>query len=161
MSRLRASTKVFEQALHEFLYRYADDCALEAHSQQDTQLMITDKFAEAARMYGLAINTKKTKLMFQPASGNAYIAANVSVNGVSLKPVKEFCYLGSMLANDALIDKEVENHISRSSTSLGLLYSKIWNQNSLREGKHGRCTDQSALRMRNLDCCRRHIKALD
>ena len=61
-SRLRASTKVFEQVLHEFLY--ADDCALEAHSQQDIQL-ITDKFAEAARKYGLAINTKKTEVMFQ------------------------------------------------------------------------------------------------
>ena len=32
LSRLRASTKVFEQILHELLY--ADDCALEAHSLQ-------------------------------------------------------------------------------------------------------------------------------
>ena len=29
--------------------------------------------------YGLAINTKKTEVMFQPAPGNAYIAPNVSV----------------------------------------------------------------------------------
>ena len=43
--------------------------------------------------------------MFQPAPGNAYIAPNVSVDEVPLKPVKEFCYLGSMLANDALIEK--------------------------------------------------------
>ena len=120
LSRLRASTKVFEQVLHEFLY--ADDCALEAHSQQDIQL-ITDKFAEAARKYGLAINTKKTEVMFQPALVNAYIAPNVSVDGVPLKPVQEFCYLGSMLANDALIDKEVENRISRASTSFGRLHS--------------------------------------
>ena len=62
LNRLQACTKVFEQILHEFLY--ADDCALEAHSQQDIQL-ITDKFAEAARKYGLAINTKKTEVMFQ------------------------------------------------------------------------------------------------
>ena len=65
----------------------------------------------------MAINTKKTEVMFQPAPGNAYIAPNVSVDEVPLKPVKEFCYLGSMLANDALIDKEVENRISRASTS--------------------------------------------
>ena len=50
LSRLRASTKVFEQVLYKFLY--ADACDLEAHSQQDIQL-ITDKFAEAARKYGL------------------------------------------------------------------------------------------------------------
>ena len=84
------STKVFEQVLHEFLY--ADYCALEAHRQQDIQL-ITDKFAEAARKYGLAINIKKTEVMFQPAPGNAYVSPNVSVDGVPLKPVNEFCYM--------------------------------------------------------------------
>ena len=118
---MRASTKVFEQVLHEFLY--ADDCALEAHNQQDIQL-ITDKFAEAARKYGLAINTKKMEVMFQLASRNACIVPNVSVDGVPLKPVKEFCYLGSMLANDTLIDKEVENRISRASTSFGRQHQK-------------------------------------
>ena len=124
-----ASNKVFEQVLHEFLY--ADDCALEAHSQQDIQL-ISDKFVEAARKYGLAINTKNAEVMFQPAPGNAYIAPSVSVDGVPLKPVKEFCCLGSMLANDALIDKEVENRISRASTSFGRLYSRVWKQKDLR-----------------------------
>ena len=59
---------------------------------------------DRTRKYEPAINTKKTEVMFQPAPGNAYIAPNVSVDGV---PVKEFCYLGSMLANDDLIDKEV------------------------------------------------------
>ena len=53
LSRLRASTKVFEKVLHEF--PYADDCALEAHSQQDIQL-ITDRFAEAAKPYGILTN---------------------------------------------------------------------------------------------------------
>ena len=67
----------------------------------------------------MAINTKKTEVRFQPAPGNAYIAPNVSVDGMPLKPDKEFCYLESMLANDALIDKEVENRISRASTSFG------------------------------------------
>ena len=73
LSRLQASTKVFEQVLHEFLY--ADDCALKVHmgGRQDIQL-ITDKFAEAARKYGLGINTKTTEVMFQPAPGNAYVA---------------------------------------------------------------------------------------
>ena len=81
----------------------------------------------------MAINTKKTEVMFQPAPGNAYITPNVSVDGVPLKSVKEFCYLlGSMLANDALIDKEVENRISRASTSFGRLYSRVWNQKGLR-----------------------------
>jgi len=43
-------------------------------------------------------------------------------------PVKEFCSLGSMLTNDALIDKEVENRISTAITSFGRLYIRVWNQ---------------------------------
>ena len=75
-------------------------------SLQDIQL-IANKFAEAARKYGLVINIKKTniKVMFQPAHGKAYDAHVVTVEGAPLKPVTEFCYLGSILANDALIDK--------------------------------------------------------
>ena len=73
----------------------------------------------------MAINTKKTEVMFQPAPGNAYIAPSVSVEEVPLKPVKEFCYLGSMLSDDALIDKEVENRISRASKSFGRLYGRV------------------------------------
>ena len=42
LSRLRSSTRVLEEVILELLY--ADDCALEAHSQQDIQL-VTDKFA--------------------------------------------------------------------------------------------------------------------
>ena len=76
----------------------------------------------------MAINTKKTEVMFHPAPGNAYIDPSVSVDGVLLKPVKEFC----LLATDALIDKEVKNRISRASTSFGRLYSRVWNQKCLR-----------------------------
>ena len=122
LSRLRASTKVFEQILHELLY--ADDCALEAHSFQNIQL-ISNKFAEAAQKYGLLINIKKIEVMFQPAPGKAYNAPVVTVEGAPLKPVTEFCYLGSILANDALIDKEVANRIFRASASFGRLYSRV------------------------------------
>ena len=37
-----------------------------------------------------------------------------------------------MIANDALIDQEVGNRISRASTSFGRLYSRVWNQKGLR-----------------------------
>ena len=109
----------------------ADDCALEAHSLQDIQLN-ANKFAEAARKYGLVINIKKTEVMFHPAPGIAYDAPVITVEGSPLKPVTKFCYLGSILANDALIDKEVANRISRASTSFGRLYSRVWNQKGIR-----------------------------
>ena len=163
LSRLRASTKVFEQILHELLY--ADDCALEAHSLQDIQL-ITNKFAEAARKYGLVINIKKTEVMFQPAPGIAYNIPVVTVKGASLKPVTEFCYLGSILANDALIDREVANRISRASASFGRLYSRVWNQKGIR--LQTKIKVYKAVVLTNLlygcetwTCYRRHLKALD
>jgi len=53
--------------------------------------------------------------------GGSYHINHTSIDGVPLKPVKEFCYLGSILANDALIDKEVENRISRASMSLAMM----------------------------------------
>ena len=104
--------------------------------------------------------------MFQPAPGNAYIAPSVSVDGVPLKPVKEFCYLGSMLSDDALIDKKVENRISRASTSFGRLYSRVWNQKGLR--LQTKLKVYKAVVLTNLlygcetwTCYWRHIKALD
>src|ERR1044072_9099973 len=50
LSRMRASSKVLHDVVQELLY--ADDCALEAHSQQDIQL-ICDSFAHSAARYGL------------------------------------------------------------------------------------------------------------
>ena len=71
-----------------------------------------------------------------------------------------------MLANDALIGKEVENRISRASTSFGRLYSRVWNQKGLR--LQTKLKVYKAIVLTNLlygcetwTCYRRHIKALD
>ena len=165
LSRLRASSKVFEQILHELLY--ADDCALEAHSLQDIQL-ITDRFAEAAKKYGLVIYIQKTEIMLQPAPGNTYNDPIVTVDSVPQKPVKEFCYLGSIFASDALIDKEIANCISRARASFGRLHSRVWNEKGIQ--LHTKFKVYKVLT--NLlygcgwlcgtwTCYRQHIKALD
>ena len=71
-----------------------------------------------------------------------------------------------MLANDALIDKKVENRISRASTSFGRLYSRVWNQKGLR--LQTKLKVYKAVVLTNLlygcetwTCYRRHIKTLD
>ena len=63
--------------------------------------------------------------MFQPAPGKAYDAPFVTVEGAALKPVTKFCYQGSTIANDALIDKEVANRISRASTLFVRPYGRV------------------------------------
>src|SRR2546425_8045677 len=70
--------------------------------------------------------------MFQPAPGKAYSDPQVNINGVSLKPVSQFCYLGSTLSNDALLDKEVTNRISKASSSYGMLSDKVWKQHGIK-----------------------------
>ena len=104
--------------------------------------------------------------MFQPAPGKAYGTSVVTVESAPLKPVTKFCYLGSILANDALIDKEVANRISRASTSFSRLYSRVWNQKGIL--LQTKIKVYKAVVLTNLlygcetwTCYRRHLKALD
>ena len=90
LSRLRSSSKVFAAIIQELLY--ADDCALEGHSRQEIQL-VTDRFAQSAKQFGLKINIKKTEVMYQPAPGKPYQSPHVTIADTALKPVTEFCYL--------------------------------------------------------------------
>src|SRR3989442_12005848 len=97
--------------------------------------------------------------MFQPAPGKVYSNPQVNINGVSLKPVSQFCYLGSTLSNDALLDKEITNRISKAS--------------SMAEKQHGiktltKVSVYKAVVLSNLlfgcetwTCYRRHIKQLE
>src|SRR3989441_1308597 len=79
----------------------------------------------SASRFGLTINIQKIEVMFQPAPGKAYSNPQVNINGVSLKPVSQFCYLGSTLSNDALLDKEITNRISKASSSYGMLSDRV------------------------------------
>src|SRR2546425_9466147 len=63
---------------------------------------------------------------------NAYSNPQVNINGVSLKPVSQFCYLGSTLSNDALLDKEITNRISKASSSYGMLSDRVWKQHGIK-----------------------------
>uniref|UniRef100_K7EZ86 Reverse transcriptase domain-containing protein n=2 Tax=Pelodiscus sinensis TaxID=13735 RepID=K7EZ86_PELSI len=64
LRRLQAVTKIKETVLRDLLF--ADDCALNAGSEQEMQASM-DKFAAACDNFGLLINTKKTEVMHQPA----------------------------------------------------------------------------------------------
>src|SRR2546425_7921843 len=74
----------------------------------------------SASRFGLTINIQKTEVMFQPAPGKAYSNPQVNINGVSLKPVSQFCYLGSTLLNDALliVCSQDSKTVDRKSTRL-------------------------------------------
>ena len=87
---------------------------------EDLQL-ITDRFADAAQKYGLSVNLKKTEVMFQPTRGKPYADSLIRIGDTRLKAVTKFCYLGSTLSNNALIDEEVTSQIHRACVSFGRL----------------------------------------
>ena len=99
--RLKAPTKVSHCTIRNLLF--ADNCALNATSHEKMQQCM-NKFTEACDNFGLAISTKKTEVMYQPAQGVAYIEPNIEVKGTKLQAADRFTYLGSTLSHCVHID---------------------------------------------------------
>ena len=85
-----------------------------------------DSFSSACDNFGLTIRTQKTEVMFQPARGNQYCELQISVNRQTLQVVETFTYLGSTLTRNANIDAEIDNRISKASSTFGKLRENVW-----------------------------------
>ena len=109
---------------------FADDCTLNAGSEPAMQLNM-DKLSSACNAFGLTISTKKTEVMFQPASSKDYIEPTITVNGEALKVVDNFTYLGSTLSRDVRINDEVNHRIAKASAAFGNLRDKVWEREGL------------------------------
>ena len=129
LRRLQAKTKVKDVLSSDFLY--ADDCCLVAHTLADAQ-HVTDRFARSASRFGLSINVKKTEVMIQSASVNGSHSDTVYIDNSPLSTVNNFCYLGSSLSNDATIDHEISQRISKASASFGRLTHRLWSDRGIR-----------------------------
>ena len=100
LRRMNASSLVSETLIRELLY--ADDADLVAHSPADMQ-EIMDRFADACTKFGLTISLVKTKVVHTPAPGDPYVEPDIYVYGSKLEVVRSFVYLGSLLADAALL----------------------------------------------------------
>ena len=63
---------------------FADDCTLMAHKESALQLLV-NKFADAARFFGLTLSLGKTEVLFQPAPLSAARWPPISIEGTALK----------------------------------------------------------------------------
>ena len=104
---------------------FADDSVLIAHSAEEIQ-RIVDAFANASSKFGLKINIKKTEVMFQPNS-TMTMEENINVDETTLTHVKEFTYLGSIIASDGHIEAELQKRMAMASRSFGRLRERLWN----------------------------------
>ena len=125
---LKAKTKVMSEIIKDFLF--ADDCALNAGSEEDMQESV-DKFSTACSNFGLTISIKKTEVLYQPPPGKIISEPNITVHGSRLNVVQRFTYLGSTLSQNATIDDEVDIRIARASASFGRLSKQVWKRKGI------------------------------
>ena len=129
LRRLLAHTKTIEVLIVELLF--ADDCALLAHTQEALQYIV-NRFAEAAKAFGFTISLKKTEVLHQPSPGGVYSPPQINIQGTNLSSVEHFTYLGSVISNDATVNKDLDNRLARASSAFGRLHKKVWQNHSLR-----------------------------
>ena len=128
LRRLQAVRKVKETVLRDFLF--ADDCALNASTELEMQDSM-DKFSSACDDFSLAINTKKTEVMHQPAPHTPYTEPSITVKGQRLPTADQFTYLGSTLSRAVTIDAETSNRIAKAVSAFGRLRSNVWERRGI------------------------------
>ncbi|CAH1266638.1 Hypp3464 [Branchiostoma lanceolatum] len=129
LQRLLARTKTLEALILELLF--ADDCALLAHPGEALQRAV-NRFADAAKAFGLTISLKKTEVLHQKSPHGTYQPPCISINGTQLNTVEHFTYLGSVISNDASVAKDLDNRLSKASSAFGRLQKRVWKSHSLR-----------------------------
>ena len=102
--------------------------------------------------------------MFQPNSKTT-MEEDINVDEATLNPVKEFTYLGSIIACDGHIEAELHIRMSKASMSCGRLRERLWNNHNLSirmKGKIYRAIILSTLLYGagTLTVYRRHVKKL-
>ena len=78
---------------------------------------IVNCFSDAAKNFGLTISLKKTEVLYQPPPHEAYSPPHISIDGTNLNAVEHFIYLGSVISSDAIVSKDLDNHLSKASSS--------------------------------------------
>ena len=120
--------KNIEEFITELLF--ADDCTLLAHTEEALQ-NIVNHFSDAAKNFGLTISLKKTEALYQPTLRVANSPLDISIDGTNLNAVEHFTYLGSIISNDARVNKNLDNRLSKASSSFGRLSKRVWQSGSL------------------------------
>ena len=71
-------------------------------------------------------------MLYQPPLREAYSPPHISIDGTNLNAVEHFTYLGTVISNDATVSKDLDNRLSKASSSFGRLSKRVWQSLSLR-----------------------------
>ena len=70
-------------------------------------------------------------MLYQPPPREAYSPPHISIDGTNLNAVEHFTYLGNVISNDATVSKDLDNRLSKASSSFGRLSKRVWQSHSL------------------------------
>ena len=82
---------------------------------------MVNRFSNAAKNFGLTISLKKTEVLCQPPPRMAHSPPHISIDGTNLNAVEHFTYLFSVISNNATVSKDLDNRLSKASSSFGRL----------------------------------------
>ena len=99
--------------------RFADDTVLIADTEEKLQRLV-DGLNEGCERYGLKINTGKTEVM-GVTKRSVQIPVDISVGGGTLKQVRNFRYLGSLVQEDARCEGDIKGRIGMAKAAFGQL----------------------------------------
>ena len=120
--RLLARTKTIEELMTGLLF--AGDCALLVHTEEALQ-HIVNRFSDAATNSGLTVSLKKTEVLCQLPPREAYSPPCISIDVTKLNAVEHLIYLGSVISINATVSKDLDNRLSKSSSSFGRLSKRV------------------------------------
>ena len=147
------------------LAQYNIDIAVLSETRFHASRSLNDlTFANVSSKFGLKINIKKTEVMFQ-LNSTMTMEEDINVDETTLNHVKEFTYLGSIIASDGHIEAELQKRMSKASMSFGRLRERLWNNHNVSirvKGKIYRAIILSTLLYgaETLTVYRRHVKKL-
>ena len=94
--------------------RYADDAVLVADTKKKLQRLI-DKLGESCKVYGMAINIKKTKVMVVCKEGKTQ--CTITLDNTVLEQVERYKYLGSWITENARCEEDIKARIGMAKAA--------------------------------------------
>ena len=130
LARLKATTKTSTSSIVEF--QYADDNCVAALSESNLQKILT-AFNNAYSRLGLTVNSKKTKVVYQPSPSEENPSEpTITLDEAALENVNHFPYLGSHLSSSVDIDDEIQYRLKCAATAYGRLRKRVFQDHDIR-----------------------------
>jgi hypothetical protein len=123
LDELKALSKVKKCNLLHLLY--ADDCVIVASSLSEMQLIV-DVFDEVSKIFGQLISIKKTEILSVARDLSEVPDTDIKIDGISLKRVANFKYVGSTENSTGTMVDEIKIRIQRMAMSFNKLSRRLF-----------------------------------